>query len=516
MSTYTPIDNVPKIRDTLRAGFATNRSKDVRYRKTQLLQLAYLLQDNKQRLVDALQADLHRPAAETFLVEIGASIKEALIAYKRVDKWAKPEGVPFDLLTFAMRGRTLKEPKGTVLIIGPFNYPLWCLFVPLVGAIAAGCAVCIKPSEVVPSVQDLIAELIPQYLDPDLYQVVTAEVEGTTKLLELQWDHIMYTGNGSVGRLVATAAAKHLTPVSLELGGKSPVIVDDTADLKVTARRVLWGKVINAGQTCVAPDYVLVTEGRQDALVDALKEVHRDFYPQNSVAESPDFSRLAADRHFERVKKLLNATKGEIVLGGEMDASQKFIAPTIVKNVTFEDSLMEEELFGPVLPIIPIKDVQTAIDYINSKDRPLALYLFSTDDKLKKDILAKTISGMAMINDILMAAAVEGLGFGGTGAVNGAHNDKAGFDTFTHRRSTVDVPGWLDYIVKFRFPPYTKEKENLANKLSIPKIPYPRPGTQPPFGWEKWFTVFILVGGLATALTRKKGILGAGTNSGPA
>ncbi|KAF8322166.1 NAD-aldehyde dehydrogenase [Clavulina sp. PMI_390] len=459
---FTPIEKIAEIRSQVFAGFESGRSRDIAYRKKQLLQVAYMMQDNEERFQIALNADLGRPKLEATMLEIAPVLNEALIAHKKVAKWAAPESVPFDIKTFAMKGQVYKDPQGTVLIIGPFNYPLFCVFVPLIGAIAAGCAAVIKPSEVVPNVQHLIAELVPKYLDPELYQVVTAEIEGTTKLLELQWDHIMYTGNGVVGKIVATAAAKHLTPVSLELGGKSPVIVDKTADLKIVARRVLWAKNVNAGQTCIAPDYLLVTDGRQDALVAAFQEAYASFYPDGPL-KSDSFSRICADRHFDRIEKQLKSTAGTIVLGGETDRELHYIAPTVVRDVTAEDSLMSAEIFGPILPILPVKDVEAAVAFVRARDHPLTLYAFSNDSRTKQYIADNTSSGMLAFNELIINGGIEGLAFGGRGPAGyGAHSDKAGFDAFTHRRPKMDSPSWIDMILGFRFPPYTVRLEESS------------------------------------------------------
>ncbi|KAF8322058.1 NAD-aldehyde dehydrogenase [Clavulina sp. PMI_390] len=451
---YTPIDEIPKIRERVFSAFATNRSRDVAFRKTQLLQMAYLLQDNLPRFEEAMKADLGRNHYETAALEMSGLFKEALIAYDKVEQWAAPEGVPFNLKTSLLKGRVVKDPQGVVLVIGPYNYPVWCLLTPLIGAIAAGCGAVIKPSEIVPHVQDLIAELIPKYLDPELYQVVTADIPGTTKLLELQWDHIMYTGNGTVGRIVATAAAKHLTPVSLELGGKSPVIVDGTADLAITARRVMWAKVCNAGQVCIAPDYVLVTDGRQEELVEAFKTAFKTLFPEG--VDPSDFPHVPLTRHFDRITKQLADSKGTIVFGGKSDRSTLFIEPTLVKDVKAGDSLMLDEIFGPILPIMPVKDVQAAVDYINAHDRPLMLHNFTTSEKVKRFVEANTFSGMYAINDLFLNTTIEGLPMSGTGASGyGAHKDKAGFDSFTHRRSTFESPSWIDYVMFVRFHPFT-------------------------------------------------------------
>ncbi|KAJ3570718.1 hypothetical protein NP233_g4209 [Leucocoprinus birnbaumii] len=421
---YTSLEGIEQIHKNLRAGLHSGKLKDVKYRKYQLLQLAYMIQDNTERFREALAADLGRPPFESQFLEIGSSIMEARTAWAGVHKWAKPEKPPLSMISTPLHSVIYKEPKGVVLIISPFNYPVWTSMCPLVrlslaqngsfsthglclllsnqvGAIAAGNAVVLKPSENAPHVASLLTELIPKYLDPDLVAVVNGGVPETTRLLELSWDHILYTGSGRVGRIVGVAAAKQLTPVSLELGGKSPVFIDSNCDLEVAAKRIMWGKVVNAGQTCVAPDYVLVPIDFQEKFVNALKDACDEFYPE-STSTPGAYSRLITPQAFKRVKGLLDDTKGKIVFGGETDEKQKFIAPTVVKDVAFNDSLMSEEIFGPILPVIPVKDVEEAIKFVNDNDHPLALYVFSKNEAYWKEVFTRTQSGAAVANDVLL------------------------------------------------------------------------------------------------------------------
>ncbi|EKM75339.1 hypothetical protein AGABI1DRAFT_46604 [Agaricus bisporus var. burnettii JB137-S8] len=513
---YTPVEEIEKIQATLRNGFRSGRTKNIEYRKYQLLQLAYMLQDNVKRLEEALAADLGRPPLESQFLEIGPSMMDARNAWAGVDKWAKTERAPFSINGFAMRPVIYKEPKGVVLIISPFNYPVWLCMSPLAGAIAAGNAVLLKPSESTPHVSSLFAELIPKYLDPELVAVVNGGVPETTKLLDLPWDHILYTGSGQVGRIVSAAAAKHLTPVSLELGGKSPVFIDPNCDIELAAKRILWGKCVNAGQTCTAPDYVLVPREVQDKFVNALKNSMDNFYPE-SVATPGVFSRLVTPQAFNRIKGLLDNTKGTIVIGGEMDEATKFIAPTIVKDVPTNDSLMNEEIFGPVLPIVPVKDVEEAIAYVNSNDHPLAVYVFSQDAAYKQKVFSRTQSGSAVANEVVIQPGIEGLPFGGIGpSGSGYHTGKYTFDMFTHLRASLDSPGWLDKILGFRFPPYT-DKSIKASQRILKSLP-PRP-TGPPrtnnamangSATKWWGKYFFLAFVLATigGLTKPVKILG--------
>jgi len=346
------------------------------------------------------------------------------------------------------------------------------------GALAAGNAVVIKPSESSPACSALLAELIPKYLDNDLVRVVNGGILESTKLMELPWDHILYTGGGRVGKIIAAAAAKHMSPLSLELGGKSPVFIDPRGDLQLAANRILWGKLVNAGQTCIAPDYVLVPRSSQEAFVEALKVAYQKFYPDSPEAEGA-FGRVVNDQAFDRISKLLEASKGTVVFGGDTDSATKYIAPTVHKDVQMDDALMQEEIFGPVLPIVPVDSLDEAISFVNAHDHPLALYVFSQDAKYKAKVFGSTQSGCAIANEVVFHAAAYGIPFGGIGPSGaGYHTGKYGFDMFTHSRGSMDTPGWLDKFLGLRYPPYTERNKKLirfALFRRLPKRPVPRP-----------------------------------------
>ncbi|KAK2461146.1 hypothetical protein APHAL10511_006673 [Amanita phalloides] len=502
---YTPLNEIEGIHAALREGHEGGKLRSIEYRKYQLLQLGYLVKDNAKRFEEALQVDLGRPTLECYFLEINPTIENIKNTYNNVGKWAKPERAPFSLQFAAMRPVIYKEAKGVVLIISPFNYPLW-LSIPIIGgAIAAGNAVVLKPSESSKAVSALLAELIPKYVDPDLVRVVNGAVPETTRLLELRWDHIFYTGGERVGKIVASAAVKYLTPVTLELGGKSPAIVDPNCDIDVAARRILWGKGLNAGQTCIAPDYILVPRSFQGQLVDALVDQYKKFYPNGGI-EDEQFSKLITPRAFKRVEGLLAATKGTVVIGGETNEEKKYIAPTIIRDVARGDSLMSEEIFGPLLPIVPVDDIDEAIAFVNARDHPLVLYVFSRDQELKQKVFQNTKSGAAVANDTIIHAAVDGLPFGGTGGSGyGSHVGKYTFDTFTHLRSSLDSPSWVDYVFGFRFPPYTSKKFNNVNRFMSASLP-PRPKGPPTQrkavlgSSRKWLLFAIVVAG-ASGLT---------------
>ncbi|KAG9048893.1 hypothetical protein FS837_011802 [Tulasnella sp. UAMH 9824] len=474
---YTPIDDIPKIRERLQAGFNSGKLKSIEYRKNQLLQLAYLVKENSKRFEDAFAIDLGRHAVETRVSEFTGTIGELVEAYKSVDKWCKPEGAPFDIQWFPLRPKVYKSPKGVVLIIGPFNYPLVCTIAVMAGAIAAGCACVIKMSELCPTISGLVTELFPKYMDQDLFQVINGGIPETTKVLELQWDHIVFTGSPTVGKVVAAAAAKHLTPVTLELGGQNPVFLDSSYDFDVAARRLLWGRFMNVGQVCLSPNHIFVPASAQDRLVDALSRAYDSFYPEGP-AKSDSVSRIVTPAAFDRLKGILEKTQGTVFRGGlaEADRESRFFPPTIVKDVKQGDSLLEAELFGPILPIVPVKDLQEGIDYTNARPHPLAAYVFTDDAKLKKYVIENTQSGAIDVNDVCVHMAIPGLPFGGVGNSGyGAHTGKFSFDTFTHHRSSVDSPAWVDKVFSFRFPPYTDKKLKQA-QLIAPTIPAPRPG----------------------------------------
>jgi len=320
---------------------------------------------------------------------------------------------------------------------------------------------------------------------------------------------VLYTGSGRVGKIVAAACAKHLTPVSLELGGKSPVVIDPAGDLALAARRMLWGKVVNAGQTCVAPDYVLVPRSAQAALIEELKKVYASFYTEEQPVDAPgNFARLATPQAFARIKGLLDRTEGTVVVGGQTDEATKFIAPTIVADVKPGDSLMSEEIFGPLLPIVPVEDVDEAIRFINARDHPLALYVFSQNQEFKDRVFRSTQSGAFSANECIIHSGLEGLPFGGVGPSGyGEHTGKFTFDMFTHLRTSIDSPGWLDIILKFRFPPYTAAKLKGSDKLKkkLPAKPRGPPSIAALSGgssWSKWFVV-AFVAALAAGVTRR-------------
>ncbi|KAI0649636.1 NAD-dependent aldehyde dehydrogenase [Trametes meyenii] len=506
-SFYTPIEQIPKIHTRAWQAWRTGKTKSVAWRKEEIAQLGYMIKDNEQRIKDSLRIDLGRPEHETEFFDFSAVYIDIKLAYDNLEEWTKTEKPAFNLTFSAMRPQMRAEPKGAVLLIAPFNFPVALILGPLVGAIAAGNAVVIKPSEQTPAYSALLAELVPQYLDPDLVQVVNGGVPETTALLERDWGHIFYIGNARVGRIIAAAAAKHLTPVTLELGGQNPVVVDPKCNLKTTARRILWGRFSNAGQICLCPDYVLVPEEFQDKLATAFTEVYHEFYPEGP-ANSESFGRIVTEGHAARLQKLLEKTRGSVVFGGDSDVSARYVAPTLIRDVRMDDPLLEDELFGPILSLVPVKSIDDAIACINSKAPPLAVYVFSQDKAFQKKIFDNTRSGSAVANETLLCAGVPGLPIGGVGASGyGYFSGKFMFDQFTHLRASIDSPTWLDKVgLGLRYPPYSKSK--MAIRLLAPSLPA-RPqrkrqdGSLQNEGWSVWLAVTLV--GVASFMLKLTG-----------
>lgn len=416
-----------------------------------------MAQNERELICDALLKDLGKPRTEVLTSEVGSIIERAVKSAEQLPEWAKTEHPDVGDWQKSWNPAIYKAPRGTVLIISPWNYPMILSFQPLIGAIAAGCTAVLKPSELVPTFSQLLEEIVPKYLDPNAYRVVNGAVSETSELLELQWDHIFYTGNGRVARIVASAAAKHLTPLALELGGKSPVIVDSAYDIDLAAKRILWGKCNNAGQICVAPDYILVQRDKQDELVKAFQKHYNAFFPKGAL-DSPSFGSIVSDSHYKRLTSLLSHTKGEVVLQGRTDAARRRLEPTIVKDVAEGDSLLEEELFGPILPIVPVDSLKQAIDFVNARSHPLVLYAFSDNESMKQQLLSETQSGGIVFNDTFQQLAVSQLPFAGVGESGyGYQFMKYTYDTFTQLRSSIDMPKEAEARLAMRYPPHSED-----------------------------------------------------------
>jgi aldehyde dehydrogenase (NAD+) len=445
----------------LRSNFDTGSTKPLAWRLSQLDALEHFLTEREGDIVEALRKDLGKPETEALLSEVRMIVGEVRLTRKRLRSWMKPERVRTPLVAMPGRSYIYREPLGLVLIIAPWNYPFQTAVLPLVGALAAGNCVVLKPSEIAPHTSALIAKWIPKYLDTKAVRVVEGGVPETTALLRQKWDHIFYTGNGTVGRIVMEAASKHLTPVTLELGGKSPAVVDETADLDSAAKRIVYGKFFNAGQTCVAPDYVLVHEAVHDALLNRMVSAVREFYGDDP-RESPDFARIINRRHHARLARLLDGA--DVATGGETDVSERYIAPTIIKNVKEGDQVMKEEIFGPILPVISVPSVPAAVAFINRQPKPLALYFFSTSKDAQKLVIEGTSAGGTTINHVWLHVGVPALPFGGVGESGmGAYHGRHSFETFSHQRGVLKKSTLKD--PPLMFPPYAAWKQRWLKRL---------------------------------------------------
>lgn len=436
--------------------FATGQTRDLQFRREQLQRLQAAILAYEERIVAAAKADLGRPTLEAYF-EI-AVVKEVQLALKQLAKWTKPRRVATAIEVFPAQAWVQPEPLGVVLIMGPWNYPFQLIVSPLVGAIAAGNCGVLKPSEYAPQTSALLAALVAETFGPEYVAVVEGDQEVAKALLAERFDHIFFTGGAAVGKLVLAAAAPHLTPVTLELGGKSPCIVDRSARLDLAAKRIAWGKFINAGQTCVAPDYLLVDRSIKAEFMTYLRGAIQQLYGSDPSV-SPDFGRVVNQRQFDRLRGLL----GErwVALGGEVDQGAStglcYLAPTVVDEVDWPDPLMAEEIFGPILPVLGYEDVGEAIGQINRLPQPLALYIFAQEEAVQKQVLAGTASGGVCINDTVVQFSLLSLPFGGVGQSGmGRAHGRAGFDTFSHYRSVLKRSIWLD--LDWRYAPYGLDK----------------------------------------------------------
>ena len=445
----------------LRSTYNSGHTRPLAWRKHQLEQMIKMLDENEPEFLAALKTDLGKPTVEGFITDIAFITGEIKLMLKNLKKWNKPQRVPTPLVTMPAKSQLIPEPLGVVLVIAPWNYPIQLLLVPAAGAIAAGNAVVMKPSEVSAATSEVLARLVPKYLDQKAINLVEGGVPETTALLAEHFDHIFYTGNGTVGRIVMAAAANNLTPVTLELGGKSPVIIDESANIHVAARRIAWGKWLNAGQTCVAPDYILVNEKVRQPFLDELGKAINDFFgadPQTSES----YGRIVSPRHFDRLKSLM--TGGKVIIGGETDVESRYVAPTVIADVDMNSALMNEEIFGPLLPVLSINSTQQAIEFITARPHPLALYVFAENKTVVKEVLAKTTAGGVTVNGTLMHLTSPHLPFGGIGESGmGGYHGKSGVRLFQHMKPVLSRGTKLD--PSLAYPPYTDKKAKLFRKL---------------------------------------------------
>ncbi|WP_435298450.1 aldehyde dehydrogenase family protein [Timonella sp. A28] len=447
-----------------REAFDEGITKPRTWRLEQLRALDALLRENENLIAHALKEDLGKHPTETFLTETSLVRAEIKHTIKHLKRWLAPSYVKPSLAVAPATAYTVLEPLGVVLIIAPWNYPLQLVLAPLVGALAAGNAAVIKPSELAPETSRLLASLIPAYLDERAVKVVEGGVPETTALLEQKFDHIFYTGNARVARIVMAAAARNLTPVTLELGGKSPVYVDGSVDVKVTAQRIVWGKFINAGQTCVAPDYVLVSQDVEAELVEQLIAAVQDLYGHD-IEHNTHYGRLINDAHFDRIVGLMGPENGRIVVGGEHNKTHKYVGPTVLVDVPHTAPLMSEEIFGPLLPVLPVADEDEAISIITSKEKPLSLYVFSEQKHVRKKFLQDTSSGAVTFGLPIAHLAIPDLPFGGVGESGvGAYHGKRSIEVFSHEKAVVSKPLSPDTLALV-YPPFHPKKLGIVRKL---------------------------------------------------
>lgn len=457
---YTAFDAAALV-DKQRQFFNTGKTKDVEFRIQQLKKLRQLIVDNEQAVMDALKKDLNKSPMEAYGTEIGFLIADIDHTLKDIRTLSKPRKVKTPLFHQIGSSWIQAEPYGVTYIIAPWNYPFQLALSPVIGAIAAGNTCILRPSRMSENTAKIMEKIINNNFDENYLKVVLTDIQQSNTLLEQKFDYIFFTGSPDVGRQIYQSAAKHLTPVTLELGGKSPMFVDETFNTNWGIKRMVWGKFTNAGQTCVAPDYVLVDKKVKQKFVDAFIKTTKDFFGEDPQ-QSADLGRIINEKHFIRLSQLLE--KGNILMGGKTDMKDLFIAPTLIDGISVEDPIMQGEIFGPILPIIEYEKLDDAIKFVNSRNKPLALYIFSDDKMYQERILNETSSGNASINECLMHVGQFELPFGGVGESGiGAYHGKLSFDTFSHLKGVLKKSTLSDF--KQRFPPYTVSGTNLIKKL---------------------------------------------------
>jgi aldehyde dehydrogenase (NAD+) len=417
------------------------------------------IRDNESILEAALKKDLNKQPMESYMSEIGLILEECRFHLKNLKKWVKTKHVPTPLAQMYAKSYIVPEPYGVTLIMSPWNYPLSLCLIPLIGAISAGNCAVIKPASYAPAASHAIAQIITKTFSPEYIAVVEGGRKENAYLLEQKFDYIFFTGSPSVGKIVMEHAAQHLTPITLELGGKSPVIVDETADIKLSARRIAFGKILNSGQTCVAPDYLFIHEKIKERFINEFENILKEFTPDGDISALPT---IINDNHFQRLKGLM--LSGFARVGGKIDAERRIIEPTLLTDVSFDSDIMREEIFGPILPLIPYQDIHECINYIRNHDRPLALYLFTKNKALEQLIMNTCSFGGACVNDTVTHVSSSHLGFGGVGSSGmGSYHGKESFNTFTHYRSVLNRPLWSELPI--RYHPYSEKKFKILKML---------------------------------------------------
>ncbi|MBE6020600.1 MAG: aldehyde dehydrogenase [Clostridiales bacterium] len=456
------IGNPSYIEETVRKQrefFMTGKTRSLEFRINSLKKLKKVIEDKQGRIAEALKQDLNKAPMEAYMCETGLVLDEIGYHIKHLSKWMKEKRVRTPLAQFPSKSFISPEPYGVVLIMSPWNYPVQLCLEPLVGAISAGNCAVLKPSAYAPESGNIVKEIIEEAFPSEYVAVIEGGRKENQALFGQKFDHIFFTGSVEVGKEAMAAAAKNLTPVTLELGGKSPVIIDKTADIRVAARRVAFGKVINAGQTCVGPDYVLIEESVREDFIEGFRKALGEFFPDGDMSSMVN---IVSEKHYLRKKELLESQKTAV--GGGWDDSRRFIEPTVLVDVDPESPVMQEEIFGPILPVMTWRDIREAVDFVNSRPKPLAFYLFTTDDSIERRILDSCSFGGGCINDTIVHLATPYMGFGGVGNSGmGQYHGKKSFDTFTHYRSILKKNSRID--LPMRYMPYTESKFNMIKKF---------------------------------------------------
>lgn len=455
------LSDIPKLIQTQKDYFLKQETKDIDFRINQLKKLKQVIKKNEDKILDALYKDLRKSKEEAYTTEIGYIYLELSLAIKNLKKWSKPKKVKGTIIFPFSKSFIIKEPFGVTLHISPWNYPFHLALASVIGAIAAGNTIILKPSEVAPATAHIIDYIISKTFKKEFFAVVEGDAKTSQRLLEQNFDYIFYTGNEVVGKIVMQAAANNLTPVTLELGGKSPTIIEESANLEIAAKRIAFGKCLNSGQTCTAPDYVLIQESIKSEFIRQFQLAVREFYTTNEK-NSKYYPRIINKHHFDRITDYAKNLK--IKYGGEMDREDLFISPTIIENPPENSKLMTEEIFGPILPIITFKKIDEAIDFVNQRPKPLALYIFTKIKEIENKVLNETSAGGACVNDTVVHVANINLPFGGVGTSGtGRYHGKATYELFSNQKGVLKQPTFFD--MKQKYPPYNKSKLRLVKLL---------------------------------------------------
>ncbi len=453
------MEDVVAIIENQRTFFNSNKTKSIDFRIQQLKTLESAIKKNEQKLIDAIYLDFKKSEFDTYTTELALVYTDIREAIKKIKKWSKIKRVSTNLVNFPAKSYIIPEPLGVSLIIGAWNYPYQLSFAPTVAAIAAGCTIVLKPSELPQNTSKVIAQIITENFDSNYFKVIEGGIKETTAVLEQKFDKIFFTGSVTVGKIVYQAAAKNLTPVTLELGGKSPAFITEKCNLKMTVKRLVWAKFINSGQTCIAPDYVLVHKSIKQEF---LKELKNEIIKSKFSFENGNYIQIINERNMNRLASLIDTNK--VYFGGEYNLETRYFEPTILNDITFNDKVMQEEIFGPILPIIEYSQLSEVIAKVKELPKPLSCYLFTSDKKIKKQILSEISFGGGAVNESIMHISNSKLPFGGVGDSGiGNYHGEAGFKAFSHYKSILDKPTWLEFNLKYF--PHTTFKLSLIKKI---------------------------------------------------